>query len=109
MASAVPSPSNLPMRVPEGYTLWVHVALCLTTLPNPYASPCPQANLWFDRGMVWTMGFHHEEAIACFTRALAADPQCVMAHWGIAYCHGPNYNVHHGNGYYTVLPVPPHP
>ena len=25
-----------------------------------------------------------------------------MAHWGIAYSHGPNYNFHAFNGYYVV-------
>ena len=51
-----------------------------------------QAQLWFDRGMVWCCGFHHEEAIACFERALEHDPDLAMAHWGIAYAIGPNYN-----------------
>ncbi|MGW5471221.1 hypothetical protein [Streptomyces chartreusis] len=51
-----------------------------------------QAQLWFDRGLVWTYAFHHEEAVACFEAAAAADPDCAMAHWGIAYALGPNYN-----------------
>ncbi|MEM7170863.1 MAG: hypothetical protein AAF530_11885 [Pseudomonadota bacterium] len=52
----------------------------------------PDAQLWFDRGLVWTYGYNHEEAIVCFKRALEADPGCAMAHWGIAYAIGPNYN-----------------
>jgi len=52
----------------------------------------PEAQLWFDRGLVWLYGFNHEEAIVCFEKALAADPDCVMAHWGIAHAIGPNYN-----------------
>lgn len=55
-------------------------------------TPSPQAQLWFDRGLNWTFGFNHTEAIACFEKALAADPACVMAHWGICYAIGPNYN-----------------
>jgi tetratricopeptide (TPR) repeat protein len=51
-----------------------------------------QAQLWFDRGLAWTYAFHHEEAVACFQAAAAADPDCAMAHWGIAYALGPNYN-----------------
>ena len=51
-----------------------------------------EAQLWFDRGMVWCYGFHHEEAIACFERALEHDPDVAMAHWAIAYAIGPNYN-----------------
>ncbi len=53
----------------------------------------PQAQTWFDRGLNWTFGFNHEEAVACFQRALEADPGCAMAHWGIAYAMGPNYNM----------------
>jgi len=45
----------------------------------------PAAQLWFVRGLNWCFGFHHEEAIQCFEAALAADPDCAMAHWGIAY------------------------
>ncbi|MFG1664351.1 hypothetical protein [Streptomyces sp. Y7] len=51
-----------------------------------------RAQLWFDRGLVWTYAFHHEEAVACFEAAAEADPDCAMAHWGIAYALGPNYN-----------------
>ncbi len=52
----------------------------------------PEAQLWFDRGLVWTYAYNHEEAIVCFQKALEADPDCAMAHWGIAYAIGPNYN-----------------
>lgn len=51
-----------------------------------------EAQTWFDRGLVWAYAFNHEEAVRCFERALAADPRCAMAHWGIAYALGPNYN-----------------
>lgn len=52
----------------------------------------PEAQHWFDRGLAWTYAYNHEEAIECFQKALIADPGCAMAHWGIAYCIGPNYN-----------------
>ncbi len=52
----------------------------------------PEAQLWFDRGLIWTYAYNHEEAIVCFRKALEADPDCAMAHWGIAYAIGPNYN-----------------
>ena len=51
------------------------------------------AQLWFDRGLNWIYGFHHKEAIACFTQAIDASPTCAMAHWGHAYAAGPNYNM----------------
>ncbi|WP_171129750.1 MULTISPECIES: hypothetical protein [unclassified Ruegeria] len=52
-----------------------------------------EAQLWFDRGLVWTYGYNHDEAVACFQKAVEADPNCAMAHWGVAYAAGPNYNL----------------
>lgn len=59
---------------------------------RPITTASPEAALWFDRGLIWSYGFNHEEAVACFERAAAADPDCAMAYWGIAYALGPNYN-----------------
>jgi tetratricopeptide (TPR) repeat protein len=59
----------------------------------PVTTSSPEAQRWFDRGLLWTYGYNHEEAIACFRRALEADPRCAMAHWGIGYASGPNYNM----------------
>ncbi|MEM9138732.1 MAG: hypothetical protein AAGB15_02790 [Pseudomonadota bacterium] len=53
----------------------------------------PEAQVWFDRGLNWVFGFWHEEAVACFKKALEADPDCAMAWWGVAYALGPNYNM----------------
>jgi tetratricopeptide (TPR) repeat protein len=73
-----------------------------TTAEDPYYdlgsyhrstdTPSAQAQLWFDRGLVWAYAFNHEEAIACFERALALDSEFAIARWGIAYAIGPNYN-----------------
>jgi hypothetical protein len=49
----------------------------------------PEAQVWFDRGLNWLFGFNHAEAIKCFAKALEHDPDCAMAHWGIAYAAGP--------------------
>ena len=51
------------------------------------------AQIWFDRGINWLWGYNHHEAIKCFKTALDHDPSCAMAHWGIAYAAGPNYNL----------------
>ncbi|HET7066831.1 MAG TPA: hypothetical protein VFI21_04440 [Nocardioides sp.] len=59
---------------------------------RPVTTASEDAQTWFDRGLAWTYGFHHEEARRCFERAAEADPDCAMAHWGIAYVVGPNYN-----------------
>ena len=58
----------------------------------PVTTEDPKAQRWFDRGMAWCYGFNHDEAIVCFERALDRDPGLAMAHWGIAYAIGPNYN-----------------
>ena len=51
-----------------------------------------EAQAWFDRGLIWSYAFNHEEAIICFERALDADPGFALAYWGLAYAAGPNYN-----------------
>lgn len=63
----------------------------LGTYSRP-ATTHPDAQVWFDRGLVWLFAYNHEEAIACFEKALSFDPECALAHWGIAYGIGPNYN-----------------
>ncbi|MFG1935181.1 tetratricopeptide repeat protein [Mycobacterium sp. NPDC048908] len=59
---------------------------------RPIETPSQQAQLWFDRGMVWAYAFNHDEAIRCFERALELDADLAIARWGIAYSVGPNYN-----------------
>lgn len=52
----------------------------------------PGAQAWFDRGLAWSYAFNHEEAIRCFEEAIALDERFALAHWGLAYAAGPNYN-----------------
>lgn len=65
----------------------------LGTHSRPVTTASADAQRWFDRGLVWCYGYNHEEAIACFEKAVEADPGCAMAQWGIAYAAGPNYNM----------------
>jgi len=60
---------------------------------RPITTDSPLSQIWFDRGLNWVFGYNHEEATRCFQQALTHDPRCAMAHWGIAYCAGPNYNM----------------
>jgi tetratricopeptide (TPR) repeat protein len=53
----------------------------------------PETQRWFDLGLNWCFGFNKSEGVECFRRALESDPECVMAHWGIAYGCGPFYNM----------------
>lgn len=50
------------------------------------------AQRYFDQGLTWLYAFNHDEAIRSFEAAVAKDPGCAMAWWGIAYCHGPHIN-----------------
>ncbi len=65
----------------------------LGTYSCPATTSSEKAQLWFDRGLIWTYGYNHTEALACFQRAAEHDPDCAMAHWGVAYAAGPNYNL----------------
>src|SRR5580693_10731794 len=37
---------------------------------RPVTTSSPEAQTWFDRGLVWTYGFNHDEAVYCFEQAL---------------------------------------
>jgi len=52
----------------------------------------PLAELWFNRGLLWSYAFNHLESANCFRKAAEHDPQLAIAHWGIGYAIGPYYN-----------------
>ena len=56
---------------------------------RPVTTASDDAQTWFDRGLTWCYAFNHEEAVRCFQHAIAADPACAMAHWGLAYADRP--------------------
>ena len=58
----------------------------------PVTTNSKDAQLWFDRGLMWIYGYNHEEAIFCFDKAIEIDENCAMAYWGVSYAVGPNYN-----------------
>ncbi len=47
---------------------------------------------FFNQGLIMANAFNHLEAARSFREAARLDPECAMAHWGIAYVLGPNYN-----------------
>ncbi len=67
-----------------------HFDLGSHTMPVTTASE--QAQFWFNYGLNWCYGFNQEEGVKCFQRALQHDPDCAMAHWGVAWAAGPFYN-----------------
>jgi len=64
----------------------------LGTYSRKVSTSSDDAQRWFDRGLVWTYSYNHELAIECFQKALKHDSDCAMAHWGVGYAIGPNYN-----------------
>ncbi len=52
----------------------------------------PDAQRWFDQGMLLLYGFNHDEAIRSFHQAATIDPDFAFAWWGIAYAHGLHIN-----------------
>lgn len=51
-----------------------------------------EAQRYFDQGLGFLHGFNHRAAIRAFEQAAELDPQCAMAHWGIALACGPHIN-----------------
>lgn len=52
----------------------------------------PLAQRYFNQGLTLAYGFNHGEAIRSFKEAARLDPDCAMAHWGVALALGPNIN-----------------
>jgi tetratricopeptide (TPR) repeat protein len=52
----------------------------------------PQAQKYFDQGLNLVFGFAHGAAIRSFQEAARLDPECAMAHWGVALASGPHIN-----------------
>ncbi|NEX91609.1 tetratricopeptide repeat protein [Caulobacter sp. 17J65-9] len=52
----------------------------------------PEAQAWFDQGLMLAYNFNHDAAIRSFRKAQAADVTCAMCFWGEAWARGPNIN-----------------
>lgn len=52
----------------------------------------PEAQAYFNQGLMLSYGFNHAEAARSFHQATRLDSTCAMAYWGYAYVLGPNYN-----------------
>jgi hypothetical protein len=50
----------------------------------PVTTAVPEAQAFFDQGVGQLHGFAYWEAERSFRTVLALDPECVMAHWGMA-------------------------
>lgn len=52
----------------------------------------PEAQRYFDQGLVLHYAFNHAEALRAFREASRRDPDCAMCFWGEALVLGPNVN-----------------
>jgi tetratricopeptide (TPR) repeat protein len=53
----------------------------------------PQAQAYFNQGLLLAYGFNHDEARRAFREAQRRDPECAMCFWGEALVLGPNINM----------------
>ena len=60
---------------------------------HPVTTRSREAQRFIDQGLALCYGFNHDEAVRSFEEAARLDPDCAMAHWGIAYACGPNINL----------------
>jgi tetratricopeptide (TPR) repeat protein len=52
----------------------------------------PDAQKYFDQGLILVYSFNHDEAIRSFKAAAELDSTCAMAYWGISLANGPHIN-----------------
>ena len=58
----------------------------------PRVSDHPEAQRYFEQGLVFGWGFNFAEAARSFRAATVRDPDCAMCRWGIAWAVGPSIN-----------------
>ncbi|MBD3884167.1 hypothetical protein IFO70_20680 [Phormidium tenue FACHB-886] len=59
---------------------------------HPISTQNPQAQRYFDQGLILAYGFNHAEALHSFQHAAELDRTCAICYWGMAYVLGPNIN-----------------
>ncbi|MCU0974750.1 MAG: hypothetical protein MUC71_00360 [Steroidobacteraceae bacterium] len=58
----------------------------------PVTTSKPEAQRWFNQGLMLTFGFNHDAAERSFLKAAELDPDCAMCWWGAALVLGPHVN-----------------
>jgi len=75
--------SEKPVALYPGLGIWKHTI----------ATRNPQAQKFFDQGLVLLYGFNRYEALRSFRKALEIDPHAAMAQWGVSMALGPYLNM----------------
>jgi tetratricopeptide (TPR) repeat protein len=60
---------------------------------HPIGTKSPDAQKYFDQGLVMLYGFNRPEALRSFRKALELDPSAGMAQWGASMAIGPYLNM----------------
>ena len=79
----VPAQAEKPVALYPGLGIWKH----------SIGTHNPEAQKYFDQGLVLLYGFNRYEALRSFRKALELDPHAAMAEWGIAMSIGPYLNM----------------
>jgi tetratricopeptide (TPR) repeat protein len=69
-------------------------------LSHPVTTKSPEAQKYFNQGLLFAYGFNHAEAARSFYQAIRLDSTCAMCYWGYAFVLGPNYNAGMDPGHY---------
>jgi hypothetical protein len=54
----------------------------LGTHHYPVSTSVPDAQRYFDQGLILAFGFNHSEATRSFREAYRLDPNCALCYWG---------------------------
>ncbi len=65
----------------------------LGTYTRAITTAAPEAQAYFNQGLLLIYGFNHDEATRAFAKAVQLDATCAMCYWGAAEALGPNYNM----------------
>jgi len=76
-------PGEKPVALLPGLGNWRH----------PIATRNPEAQKFFDQGLVLVYGFNRPEALRSFRKAAELDPGAAMPWWGVAMALGPYLNM----------------
>jgi tetratricopeptide (TPR) repeat protein len=77
------APAEKPVALWPGLGIWSH----------PIATASPEAQKFFDQGLVLLYGFNRYESLRSFRKAAELDPRAAMPLWGVAMALGPYVNM----------------